>query len=307
MFNFRNIALAFQNRFMGFDPVLNTLDTVDISNQQPIFLIGAPRSGSTAFIQAAYRCLQLSYISNLMALLPRCMVRITRIYPNAATGYKGHIMPGEFGYIPGLFSPNEAGEIMRFWFDGDRTESEFVKINLTINVITAITGNPVFLKNQTNTLRAQKIKEILPGCRFLYLYRDPIYTAQSILLARRKLGNNDMEWWSVKPPGYEKILQRDIYYQVVWQVLQLNSLCERVISNSGEHGLTIRYEHFCAEPVTIMKNLASRFSLDLRQDHPSSLNLSSANSIKLSDAEWAKLRNAHENIRSDDLDHNNYS
>jgi hypothetical protein len=283
---------------MGFDPLLKRMgDDTMLIKHPPIFLIGAPRSGSTAFIQLLYQSLYLSYISNIMALLPSTMVRQTQIYPRGATAYQGKIQPSSFGYIPGVFSPNEAGKIMRFWFDQDKIKIGAVR--RTVSALTSATGSPFFFKNQTNTARLSSIQAVLPEARFLFLKRDVLFTAQSILLTRRVLYGNDNIWWSVGPPGYEAVLDKSPYYQVVWQVIRLEQIAEETCAKQPSQAITISYEDFCENPSMIVEQVRVKFGLQSRDTLLTTNTVQSSNSIRLEKKEWSALQLAFEDVIAD--------
>ena len=72
-------------------------------------------------------------------------------------------------------------------------------------------------------MRLERINQIFPNAIYIYIKRDVIYTAQSIILARRKLFRNDDGWFSVKPQNYETLLELDPFEQVISQIVSIEN------------------------------------------------------------------------------------
>jgi hypothetical protein len=95
---FQQIALKVQAAFNRFD-VKSHGAALSFSkeNTYPVFIIGAPRSGSTLLYQLLVKHSRIAYISNLMSLIPAHMInlaRLTRLCHNY-----GHIKESQRGYI----------------------------------------------------------------------------------------------------------------------------------------------------------------------------------------------------------------
>lgn len=287
----REIILGVQHLFNGFDSLVKKpLDSSILEDKPPIFLVGAPRVGSTLVFQVMLGQMRLAYISNIMALFPSVMVKMCKLSKRVACGYSGNIRESEYGYVPGLFSPNEAGKIVRKWFDKAESEQKREYVRRTFCLISSITGCPIFMKNPTNSIRIREIRSILPESQFILLQRDPLMTAQSILLSRRRVLGRDDGWFSVKPPGYESVLVKHPFYQVLWQVLTLEKLVLTSFVDDPDVLFKMKYEEFCENPRVILRKIRERFQLDWRDDAPP-LNQSMpvSSQIRLASDEWQKL------------------
>ncbi|WP_295886984.1 sulfotransferase [uncultured Thiohalocapsa sp.] len=288
----RSVALAAQRRFAGFDPWICEALHVDIPSQlQPVFLVGAPRTGSTLLFQLLAQHYRLTYISNLMALAPRYMVRLSLRWPGLCSGYRGGLRESRFGYLPGLLSPNEAGRLMRDWFDGDNYPTTADMVRATVAALAGIADGPLVLKNQTNTLRLDNIRHVFSDARMLHLRRDMRFTAQSLILARRRLLGSAEHWWSVAPPGYESVLDREPLYQVLWQVEQLEELGLLACLAKPDASLVVDYDRLCIEPARTLERIAAKFELAARDTSPPALQ--PAEVAKLPAAEWDRLIDIH--------------
>lgn len=284
----RRIALLLQSTLRGFDRAANSYRDVLPSSSRlaPIFLIGAPRTGSTLFFQLMVTQFRVAYISNAMALAPRLMVRLCQLSQRACSGF-GDVRSSRFGFVPGLWAPNEAGQIMRDWFDNAEGAMGVAEVRAMVTTITEAAGSPLLLKNQSNTLRLKRIKEVFPDARLLLLRRDLRWTAQSLLLARRNLLGDDRLWWSVAPPGHTAVLKHDPLYQVLWQADQLEQIALDACLAAKGRAVVIDYEALCTCPLEVMRTLGRHFGLAHTGAPPPTL--SESNSRRIAKHEWDKL------------------
>ena len=298
---FRRSVLSVQSFFNGFDSLAKRpLDASDNVDRPPVFLVGPPRTGSTLVLQMMLGQLRLAYISNIMALLPSAMVKMTRLTRRVASKYDGNIRKSKYGYVPGLFSPNEAGQVLRRWLDRAATQQEQDYVRQTFSWISSLTGCPILIKNATNSIRIESIRSILPESRFVLLRRDPLMTAQSILLVRRRLAGSDMHWWSVRPPGYESVLDKAPLYQVLWQVLALEKLVLKALRTAPNVHLVLEYEEFCRNPRQALQTTKEVLGLEWRENAPAvPESIPASNQTRLSPKEWAELERIYQDVKTE--------
>ncbi|MBN1462431.1 MAG: sulfotransferase [Paludibacteraceae bacterium] len=290
MYIIRKPILLIQGLFLGFDSITRRYESLSesIQNQKkatPIFIVGAPRSGTTLIFQQMIRQLQLVYISNLMALFPNQMLKIFNITASKIINYS-EMKESMFGYISGVNSPNEAGKIFTFWFEKVPAEHKIELIRNTINYLYSKHEAPLVTKNVRNSSRLKNILKVFPHVKIVYIKRDTRMNAQSIILARRELGD-EKRWFGVKPIGYEKVLKKDIFYQAVWQVFETEKMIENFIKNNNTNYYALSYEDFCKDTKMHIKTIASKFELKSKNNGFSKLE--SRNGIKLNKAEWNLL------------------
>ncbi len=102
----------------------------------------------------------------------------------------------------------------------------------------------MLFKNLNLGMRIALLEKMNTHNKYIFIKRNPFYTAQSLLIARRK-NNNDIEtWWSVKPPGYKYIQSFNPIKQVVRQVYNIE---KQITKDLGEYVnpqdvLTVNYE-----------------------------------------------------------------
>ncbi|EGV30431.1 hypothetical protein ThidrDRAFT_2632 [Thiorhodococcus drewsii AZ1] len=288
----RQTALALQKCLSGFDASADADAASDLDELlAPIFVIGAPRTGSTLLFQAVLQHYHVAYISNLMALMPRWMLRVCSARRRCCSGYRSSPRQSRFGYVSGLCAPNEAGAVLRHWFGFPADAPHVDRVRATVATIARLARAPLFVKNQVNTTRVDALLSIFPAARLLFLTRDPVFTAQSLIMSRRVLSTDDRQWWSVAPSGYETVLEREPLYQVLWQVDRLEELALAACLAHPQQALVVTYEALCEQTASTLTGIGQAFQLQATGiDAPP---LDSANRVRLPADEWERLNALH--------------
>lgn len=222
---FRKIALKIQSLMIGFDS-LSLNESGPLSSElSPIFIVGAPRSGSTLLYQFIIRNFEVEYISNLMALFPRFILKIANLTRCSRQNYN-EIRPERNGFVSGLHAPSEAGALHRFLFEEVKNSNDFQDVFNTIACLTKTRGCPVLLKNLNNTFRLQQILKIFPNARFMMITRNRTDAASSLIRSRVVENGSSDIWFGPKPQGFERLSNKSPEYQTLWQVSEM----ERVVS-----------------------------------------------------------------------------
>lgn len=292
---FRRCALAIQARFNDFDSAIAGCDAAPVDGHRaPILIIGTPRSGSTLVYQLLLQQFKLAYISNLMALAPRHMVKMCRWFPRLGSGYAGDLHPGDLGFIPGLAGPSEAGKIVDAWFGKSGLPADTERVRGTIAALSAIVDAPVLLKSLSLFDKLGQVQAAFPRCRFVHLRRDPLFVAQSILLNRRDPRYPAEQWRGVEPEGYAELRDRSEEYRVVWQVLTIEREISVVLRSVGDRVATLDYSAFCERPADAVAQIGAQFSLTRRDDAPAlPESFPRADRIRVDAATWASLQEAY--------------
>jgi hypothetical protein len=224
----------------------------------PIFVVGAPRSGSTLLYQLLTDRFDVGYLANGHARLPgapslverrRGLVRGRR---TALGDYRS-----SFGGTAGELGPSECGP---FWYRFFPRRPHYVpadaflaasrrELRAAVGAFIEACNRPVVYKNLLNTARIEAIAAALPEALFVAIHRDLAANARSLLDARLRVTGGYDTWWSVEPPGIEHLLQLPAHEQVVEQVRALDTLVARVEETIGpDRVLHLAYEDLCADP-----------------------------------------------------------
>ena len=266
---FQAVALKIQSHFNGFDKAVKS-GPMSFSSKEhfPVFILGAPRSGSTLLYQLLLNTFNTAYISNLMALIPVKMVSIAerlRRYHSVAS-----VRESNFGYIDGFFSPSEAGAIQRFMFERECCAEEAIWIRNTFVLLSKAFNGPMITKNLFNTFRLKRIRSI------------------SLLVARKNINGSENIWWSIKPEGYESTLTREPEFQVLWQIMETEKIINSFCKTEKPDQLNITYEDLCENLNSTMEQIAGWIQSPMR--NPISMEtISIKNQIKTPAEKWKKI------------------
>jgi len=275
-----------------------------------VFIIGAPRSGTTLVSQLLARSGQFGYVSNFVArfwhapavgaLIERSLAMRTADTSNA---YESN-----YGVTRGWASPHEFGYFWSYWFDrGQRThvvpsgklaEIDRGALRRRIASLEAVYAQPLAFKNNTwCTFQASWLADAFPSAIFVVCRRDPLYLAQSLLLARReRLGSSEL-WWSVRPPTYDRIRTLPWWEQVVAQALDTErTMLQEVRRIAPARVIEAPYADVCADPIALVRSIARCCELPAHAHDadytgiPTSF--ASTDVRKLDDAEWTLLQDS---------------
>jgi hypothetical protein len=184
---------------------------------QPVFIIGAPRTGSTILYQALTNLYDILYIDNLVCRFHRnlffgfCISN--RIYgANPHNTFKSY-----HGQTRGAHSPSECGQFWYRWLPRDHhfidydeiTPLMVEKIRREITAIINYFDKPIVFKNLNAGQRLRLLKKAFPGAKFIFIRRDPRFVALSILKGRKKVKAKKGFVWGIMPPNYKMIAKLD--------------------------------------------------------------------------------------------------
>lgn len=234
---------------------------------QPIFIIGAPRTGSTIFYQAVTNYLDVSYIDNLACRWCRSlyfgMWLSRKLY-----GAKPH---GNFRSTHGdttsfgAHAPSECGAFWYRWLPRDRhfVDADDVPLEAIEEIrreITAVTNRwdrPVVFKNMNAGQRLRLLKRCFPNAKFIYLRRDHRQIIASMMEVRARTGTPKGELWSIRPRNHVEIASLPEAEMVAEQIRAI----ERQIDDDLQlfepaDVMQIRFNQFSAELIAEVAEFA---------------------------------------------------
>jgi len=163
----------------------------------PIFIVGAPRSGTTLLTQVLISSFELGYIDNISSKFwtnPLMGVIIS----NAIEPFQDRILSdysSNIGFTKGANGPHEFGYFWKRWFSYGKTheltDAELKRIpsneiQKEIHQLSSFFNIPFLFKNAVAiTLQVAFLARIFPKAIFLYCNRDPLFNAQSLLLSTK--------------------------------------------------------------------------------------------------------------------------
>lgn len=238
---------------------------------RPILLVaGAPRSGTTVVEQALAHNLPVTFFNNLTALFPRSPIVANRLFGRslrAATSYENF-----YGRTVGFGQPNDALYLWERWLGLDRyAVPEHIAPDAAramqqfFGAYETAFDRPVLAKNNALAVGVDAIGEVLPTAHMLIVWREPAYTVQSILGARRTIQGDIRHPYGVGDPALRARHDVDPVEDVCAQVLYHQQRIVAQQATLGRRLQVIRYEPFCAAPAELVAQVG-RDILDLPVD-----------------------------------------
>lgn len=234
---------------------------------QPVFIIGAPRTGSTILYQTITNQLDVLYVDNLICRLNKNFFFgfwiSNKIFKQKAHNCfnSNHGNTSKCGY----HAPSECGNFWYRWLPTDRHFIDYDDINEEMireirEEITAVINyfdKPLVFNNNNIALRIKLIKLVFPNAKYIIADREPFFVAQSLLVARKTFFSNYDRWWSIMPPNYIIIKEKPFTQQVVQQHYFINKqMYDDLNKLVGETNYyTVEYSRFARDKNMILKKI----------------------------------------------------
>lgn len=242
-----------------------------------IFVVGAPRSGTTVLMQWLASSDGLAYPTNLLSRFygaPYIGARIQQLLTDSRFDYRGELkaltgraenFTSDLGKTQGPLEPNE------FWYfwrrfiplvdpeplNGRPIDAEGLRHGLA--ELEQAFRKPFAAKAILFQYDLPLIAGLLPRSLFLYTRRDPTKNAISLLRAREAYWGRVDRWFSVKPPGTARLLGAPATVQVAGQILGTEVSLRKAAATIGpDRFLAFDHEAFCDDPEPVWQWLRSR-------------------------------------------------
>jgi hypothetical protein len=232
----------------------------------PVFVLGAPRTGSTFFYQNLVAGFRLPFFANLTDwYFPRAPIIGLSI--QAAWPMHGAISgASRYGKVPGLLQPSEASGVMAHWFGGGHP-SELVSRDIlpgreadlyaTIGAAWQLYRRPLVIKNAWNCFRIAYLAQALPSAIFIWIRRDITASARSDLEARYAIYGNPNCWNSATPRNWPELRCFPYWAQVVENQAEFSrAIGTAAAAVDGWRFAEVWYEDFIATPAAVLDRLS---------------------------------------------------
>jgi hypothetical protein len=229
-----------------------------------ILIVGAPRSGTTLLYQTLARFLPVTYFTNFSALFPRAPITASRLFERFL-GAKSFDDRNFYGNVAGLSAPNDGFHVWNRWLGADRYRapqqlSEINKREMKdfFNAWLAAFGKPFINKNNRNTDCVALLASIFENACFVEVRRDPVYVAQSLLLARLHIqGSKEIGWGLRSRTGKSRKSYVDEVCEQVFDIeMKLRDDKQRLAPGRL---LEVSYEQFCHDPYRFVQRISQEF------------------------------------------------
>jgi hypothetical protein len=218
---------------------------------RPVFIIGMPRSGSTA-------------LHALLALHPAfaTTTNITRKFPAhfallklAALLHREH-QPGESGRMWDRFVGPDSDVLLA---DDITPRARAFYMQSVANVLRLYSKSRFLSKCPRNGLRIEFLAGIFPDALFIHLVRDGRAVCRSVLERRQRAGDL-RAWWDAKPADWKIWTTLDPVPSVAHQWLSVVEFVRETGERLGpDRFIEVRYEDFVTAPDSFLEKLC-RFS-----------------------------------------------
>ena len=204
---------------------------------QPVFIIGAPRTGSTILYQALTNYTNVVYIDNLVCRWHRNLLFGFWLADKKKGDRAHNNFEADHGNTKrfGFSAPSECGAFWYRWLPKDShfvdydkiTRKMIIQIQSEIISVISYFEKPLVFKNLNAGQRLRLISLAFPQAKFIYIKRDPRFVIRSILKARRTNDIRPNQWWSIMPPDYKKLLSLPESSMVAAQLYSIEQQIEK--------------------------------------------------------------------------------
>ncbi len=252
-----------------FDLILEKVERRKLQEARPsalpmIFIVGAPRSGTTLLYQTLARFLPVTYFTNWSALFPHAPITASQVASRFLSA-KRFDDRSFYGNVAGLTAPNDGFHVWNRWLGADRyrapqqisAHAEHEMKNF-FNAWLAAFAKPFLNKNNRNTDCIALLAALFEHAYFIEVRRRPVYVAQSLLLARLRIqGSKEIGWGLRSAPGASG---RSYIDEICEQVFEIEmKLRADKCHVPPERVLEISYERFCENPSSVVQRIAREF------------------------------------------------
>lgn len=253
------------------DAPLDRPATAAFDSLPVIYIVGAPRSGTTLLSQLCSRHLPVGYIDNLTARFwarPSVGLELSRIVLGPSKR-EAITFASTHGVSSGVAGPHEFGRFWRHWLQLDRRDTHHLDAaaeaqldrdglrRTLVEEMLAVARAPMLFKNVICGFHAAWLTTVHRPSLFIHIERSIADTAASILRSRIERYGSADAWWSLKPSTFEAIAALDDpAAQVVQQVIDCRREFRNELSKPGVSALHVTYADLCRQPSAVLGAIA---------------------------------------------------
>jgi len=252
-----------------------------------IFIFGLPRSGTTLISQLIANCFAIGYINNLIARFWLAPLHGIKLSKSVLGDMKRSNFQSDYAKTQYITDIHEFGYFWRFWLKKETLEDitmvkqrerkiDWDGLKKVLSTLQNEFDKPMVFKNIFGSYHLKKMKELLEKIIYIYIERDELDTAISILDARKKYYDDINTWWSYAPVEYNKLKNLQYMEQIAGQIYYLKKFYnDQIKSLDGQSVLKVRYESLCKNPRKILKDISEKskrkygYELKLIKEPPS--------------------------------------
>lgn len=227
-----------------------------------IFVVGAPRTGTTLLVQLLASHLEIGWISNLAAAFWRAPCTGIRLHRRLLGDDLDSSFHSRAGRTDTIAEPHEFGYFWTRLLGHGLTEPEpgssvdWAAARQTLSHMNRAWGRPIIYKAFQLGFHVTEAVAAMPRSLFVHVRRDPVDTALSILRTRVAMTGSDETWISLRPRGFEAYLDRAPAEQAAWQVLAIESTLSRQLEQVPEANVVeLDFDDLARRPGAVLERV----------------------------------------------------
>ena len=240
-------------------------------NQKNIFIIGAPRSGTTILSQVIASSIEVGYVNNLMASFWKIPVvgalLSKKLIKNCEVGYKSN-----FGQTDSISDIHEFGGFWRRVLNYDDLNQktshhvDWSKLLKSLDDIGGVISKPMLYKVFQLYWHLSEFHNLRKDSKWIWIERDIESNVKSILKLRRSVNGNENDWVSAKPIDCALFDADEPEIQVIAQVVLINRWLESELAKIHEKSwIKVDYDALTTNPEIELLKISNFLELPLNQ------------------------------------------
>lgn len=234
-----------------------------------VFVLAAPRAGSTVLYQALSDSFGLPALTNHANddTPQHPIVGILASHNARLAGHARGEYSSRYGKTAGAHGLSEGSAIFTRWCGGGHpsetvspgvlaTQAEHMRA--TLAAVEAATGKPLLMKNAWNCFRLADLAHRFPEAGFIWLRRDVRAAAESDLAARHAVQGDSQTWNSATPANVGDLRKLPPEGQVLENQFEFaRAISQAAAALAPSRFAEVWYEDFIAKPDAVMQRLAA--------------------------------------------------
>lgn len=262
------------------------------SNRPMLLIVGGPRTGSTLIYQCICQQLDVSYLDNLTAAFPRSPISFARLARRSMRPPAR--VENFYGNTRGISGPNDGFDVWNRWQGDDRYRVDLElmarsaeEMRRFFSAWSAEFTGPFVNKNNRQVSIVPELAEVLPNAVFLLIRRDPIMTAQSLLVARELVQGSRTAAWGALGEDSDDV-GAGALRAVARQIAAIERHLDRAVEAlPPDRVIETTYEKFCADATGLLEHIGERIGASPRSDRRPLPELTASATVRLSAADQA--------------------
>ncbi len=244
----------------------------------PFFIVGCARSGSTLLYQALAATGEFAYPTNIISRFHRnpyigsLVHRVLFDMDQTGEIFQKTENPGVFrnklGKTIGPDAPHEFNYLWRNYFTFGELQSQLLtrpegdralELIMDLAAMEEVFSKPLLMKAMEINWQLPILHSIVPSAVLLFIRRNILRNAWSLLNARKEFFGTEERWYSYKPEEYDRIKKLAPWEQVVAQVWFTERAVEQGLAAiPAANRLEVTYEDLCKNPEEVFMRIRNK-------------------------------------------------